>query len=159
MGKALTGERKKVADAQRRLYLCKQLLKGGEYARWTRIVLEVEAAQAELDMAHAIKALLSHYDAAFHQKFGFRYPINRGKDAALAKRLLGLYTPEQLQAWIDHFFEMDDAFIQQSGYSFGVFSACLGKVIVMSTDQREKKRRQGSTWIQRVMKDREPREP
>lgn len=105
-------------------------------------------------MAHAIKALLSHYDEAFTRKFGARAPI-RTKDAALAKRLLGLYTLEQLQGWVDQFFEMDDAWIQQTGYSFGVFSACLAKVIVRSTDQREQKRQQGRAWIQQVMADRE----
>lgn len=87
-------------------------------------------------MAHAIKALLSHYDAAFTKKFGNRAPI-LAKDAALAKRLLGLYTLEQLQGWVDRFFEMDDRWIQQTGYSFGVFSASLGKVIVRSRPKTE----------------------
>ena len=80
-------------------------------------------------MAHAIKALLSHYDAAYTEKFGVRYPLNPGKDPALAKYLLSLYSVEQLCAWIDQFFESDDAFIQQSGYTFGVFRACLSKII------------------------------
>src|SRR3990167_2187945 len=82
-------------------------------------------------MAHAIKALLSHYDAAYLKMFGARYPVT-AKDCALAKRLLARYPPEQLTAWIDRFFAMDDAWIKQTGYSFGVFSACLSKVIATS---------------------------
>ena len=80
-------------------------------------------------MAHAIKALLTHYDAAYTQKFGVRYPLNPGKDAALAKQLLALYSLEQLTGWIDAFLASDDDFIQQSGYTFGVFRACLSKII------------------------------
>jgi len=80
-------------------------------------------------MAHSIKALLSHYDAAFEQKFGARYPISPAKDAALAKQLLARYTLEQLTGWVDQFFALEDAWIEQSGYSFGVFKSQLGKVI------------------------------
>lgn len=106
-------------------------------------------------MANIIKALLSHYDAAFRRKFGYPAPINGGKDAALAKQLLGIYTLEQLEDWVDQFFEMDDAWIQQTGYSFGVFRSQLGKVIVQSADQQGQKRQQGSAWIKQVMKDRD----
>ena len=106
-------------------------------------------------MAHAIKALLSHYDEAYQRKFGARYPISPSKDCALAKRLLGLYTAEQLEGWMEQFFDSHDAFILQSGYTFGVFSACLSKVIVASTDQREQKRAQGRAWIQSIMADRD----
>jgi hypothetical protein len=106
-------------------------------------------------MAHAIKSLLTYFDAAFEQKVGVRYPISPAKDTAIAKRLLGLYTADQLQGWIDAFFDTDDPFIQQSGYSFGVFSACLSKVIVMSANLREQKRNQGNQWIQSIMRERQ----
>ena len=82
-------------------------------------------------MAHAIQALLSHYDGAFETKFGARYPGFTGKDAALAKQLLAIYTLEQLTAWVDQFFALEDEWIAQSGYSFGVFKSQLGKVIAM----------------------------
>lgn len=80
-------------------------------------------------MAHAIKALLSHYDEAFQRKFGYRYPDFTAKDAALAKRLLALYSLEQLIAWVDAFFDLDDEWIAKSGYTFVVFKSQLGKVI------------------------------
>ena len=88
-------------------------------------------------MAHAITALLTYYDDAFTQKFGARYPISRAKDTALAKQLLALYTLEQLTEWIDSFFALEDAFIEQSGYSFGVFKSCLGKVIAAQIQQQD----------------------
>jgi hypothetical protein len=84
-------------------------------------------------LAHSIKALLSHYDAAFTQKFGARYPISPKKDCALAKQLLALYTFEQLAGWVDDFFALEDEWIEQSGYSFGVFRSQLGKVIASKT--------------------------
>ena len=80
-------------------------------------------------MAHAIQALLSHYDAAYRRAFGEPAPIAGAKDAALAKRLLSRYEAEKLYRWIDLFFQMPDPWIQQSGYSFGVFSSQIGKVI------------------------------
>jgi hypothetical protein len=88
-------------------------------------------------MAHAIKALLTHYDAAFRKRFNEKYPVT-AKDAALAKRLLGIYELEQLTEWVDKFFELDDAWIKQTGYSFGVFSACLPKVIARSVPKEPK---------------------
>ena len=80
-------------------------------------------------MAHAIKHLLAYYDFRYQKRFGVKAPIVGAKDAALAKRLLGTYTQAQLEGWVDRFFQSDDQFIQQSGYTFGVFSSCIGKVI------------------------------
>lgn len=86
-------------------------------------------------MAHQIKALLTHYDDAFQRKFGEKAPIIGAKDAALAKKLLGRYTLEQLTRWIDVFFALPDPFIEQSGYTFGVFHSQVGKVIAAQRPQ------------------------
>ena len=84
-------------------------------------------------MPHTIKALLTRYDEGYQRKFGVRAPIVPGKDAAKAKHLLALYSFENLYEWLgDPFFESRDPFIRQSGYTFGVFASCLGKVIAMS---------------------------
>lgn len=88
-------------------------------------------------MAHEIKELLTVYDRAFQKRFGVKYPISPSKDAALAKQLLALYTFEQLTEWIDGFFALEDAWIQQSGYSFGVFKSQLGKVIAKQIEQHD----------------------
>lgn len=80
-------------------------------------------------MAHQIKALLSHYDAAFQQKFGEPAPINGSKDSAIAKRLLAKYPFDRLCRLIDEFFASGDEWIEQCGYTFGAFSVCIGKLI------------------------------
>lgn len=84
-------------------------------------------------MAHTIKALLSHFDAAFRkQEWNVEHepaPINGAKDSALAKKLLALYSYERLIQLIDAFFASSDPFIVNSGYTFGVFYSSIGKLI------------------------------
>lgn len=75
------------------------------------------------------KDLLTAYDTAYQAHHGVNAPIVGSKDGPLAKRLLILYSPEDLTRWLVTFFVMRDPFIQQSGHTFGVFSACIGKVI------------------------------
>lgn len=98
--------------------------------------MSVYARKAKKEMAHDIKALLSRYDEAYQRKFGVRAPIRPGKDAALAKQLLARYSVDQVGPWVDRFFESRDPFILRSGYTFGVFVACVGKLIVASTPNR-----------------------
>lgn len=52
-----------------------------------------------------------------------------GKDAKLAKSLIGRYDEADLRRWLEAFFKSRDSFIQGSTYSLGVFSSCLGKLI------------------------------
>src|SRR5688572_22432741 len=80
-------------------------------------------------MVNPVQQLIEEFNEAFLDKFGTKAPIVRGKDHKLAKLLLERYELDQLKGWAWKFFTVDDAFIKQSGYSFGVFSACLGKVI------------------------------
>lgn len=85
--------------------------------------------QKQRSEPNPVHQLISEYDEAFSEKFGTRAPVVRGKDHRLAKQLLERYELDQLRGWVWKFFAVDDAFIKQSGYTFGVFSACLGKVI------------------------------
>lgn len=78
---------------------------------------------------HPIQALLSQFDAAWQRERGVKAPLVRPRDPALAKRLLSLYTLEQLTDWIDVFFQLRDPFIQKSGYGFDMFSNQIGKCI------------------------------
>ena len=107
------------------------------------------------EQTHPVKALLSAYDDLYLQHLGVRALIGK-KDAALAKRLLTRYSLQQLQSWLPQFFESADPFIRQSGYTFGVFSACLGKVIAASRNHRQPLRDEGDAWIQTIMRRREP---
>lgn len=73
--------------------------------------------------------LLAVYDAEYRQHFHTAAPIVGKKDAPLAARLLKLYTFDELSTWVRLYFDVPDKFIQQGGYTFGVFSACIGKII------------------------------
>ena len=78
----------------------------------------------------APKELLAIYDTAHREHFdGTPAPIVGKKDGPLAARLLKRYEYDQLATWVQLYFVIPDAFIQRGGYTFGVFSACLGKII------------------------------
>jgi hypothetical protein len=75
------------------------------------------------------------YDTQFRAKFGAKAPIG-GKEAAIAKWLVSQYSQEQVGDWLKVFFDSPDPFIRQSGYSLGVFKACLPKVIAAASRQQ-----------------------
>ena len=76
------------------------------------------------------KLLLTRFDAEHRDAFdGTPAPIVGKKDGPLAARLLKRYQDDQLERWLKLYFVIPDPFIQRGGYTFGVFSACLGKII------------------------------
>ena len=78
----------------------------------------------------APKELLAIYDAAHRNHFdGTPAPIVGKKDGPLAARLLKRYEYDRLAIWVQLYFVIPDPFIQRGGYTFGVFSACIGKII------------------------------
>jgi hypothetical protein len=82
---------------------------------------------------HPTRDLLNFFAAEYFRKFQLAAPITWKKDSALAARLLAQYSPEQLHRFVRCYFEVPDHFIRQSGYTFGVFSACIGKVMLYAT--------------------------
>jgi hypothetical protein len=92
--------------------------------------------QKQRSEPNPVHALISEYDQAFEEKFGTRAPVVRGKDHKLAKQLLDRYELDRLREWVWRFFLMEDAFIKQSGYTFGVFASCIGKVITTPRPER-----------------------
>jgi hypothetical protein len=79
--------------------------------------------------AHPIRDLLSFYDMQYQKHLGDRAPINGAKDSAIIKKLMDTYPEDKIRLYLAAFFECPDPFIQQSGYTIGVFRACLGKII------------------------------
>ena len=79
--------------------------------------------------ANPIKDLAVFFDAKYAEHVGTRYPFNNGKDAKILKDLREIYSDEDLRGYMTAFFEVDDEFIQESGYGLGVFRGCLPKVI------------------------------
>jgi len=65
----------------------------------------------------------------YERRVGAKYPFQGGKDGKTVKWLLELYSDEDVRSFMSAFFEMDDDFIQNSGYGLGVFRGCLPKVI------------------------------
>ena len=88
---------------------------------------------------HTIKDLLSHFDALYQARWGFKYLFS-GKDAKCMKDLLAVYQPEDITAFMSAFFESHDDFIQNSGYSLSVFRGCLPKVIASMQKAKPKER-------------------
>lgn len=89
---------------------------------------------------HVIKSLLSHFDALYQARWGFKYLFS-GKDAKLMKDLLAVYAPEDIKLFMSAFFESHDEFIQNSGFSLSVFRACLPKVIASLQQSKPRVRR------------------
>ena len=75
------------------------------------------------------KPLLTIFDGLYQSKVGAKYPVHQGKDGALLKGLRAIYSDEDIARYMRAFFEIEDEFIQNSGYSIGCFRGCLPKVI------------------------------
>lgn len=75
----------------------------------------------------------------FEHRVGERYPFASGKDGATIKRLRGIYDDDKVRTLIAAFFEMDDPFFEQAGYSLGCFASCLPKVLMHLKKQAEPK--------------------
>jgi hypothetical protein len=76
------------------------------------------------------RQLLTVFDTAYRvTNDGIPAPFVIKRDTNLAKNLLSRYSFDDLSRWSQIFFAHPDPFIKQSGYTFNVFVACLGKVI------------------------------
>lgn len=78
------------------------------------------------------KHLLTIFDQLYLAKVGSRYPVNGGKDGKLLKGLREIYSDDDIERYMRAFFEIDDEFIEQSGYGIGAFRGCLPKVIAFA---------------------------
>ena len=89
--------------------------------------------------AHPIRDLLSFFDGLYAKHVGARYPVNGGKDAKIVQLLREVYSDEDIRIYMTAFFEIQDEFIEQSGYGLGVFRGCLPKVIAFAKGQHVRK--------------------
>ncbi len=76
------------------------------------------------------KALLTLFDAAHVARFGIKAAITGAKDAALMARIYHARGQAETEALIRLFFESRDAFVMQAGFSVGVFSSQLPKLVL-----------------------------
>jgi hypothetical protein len=78
---------------------------------------------------HAIRDLMAFWEGLYTQHVGARYPFNAGRDSKWIKEWRAVYSDDDIRSFMSAFFELDDDFIQNSGYGLGVFRGCLPKVI------------------------------
>jgi len=79
--------------------------------------------------------LIDFYFREFKTHF-FKEPIIQGgKDGSIAKSLLKKIPLKELQELLMKFFESDDKFIQQSGYTLGVFKSQINKLRIGTQKQ------------------------
>ena len=79
----------------------------------------------------------------YERRVGVKYPFQGGKDGKTIKWLLEFYSADDIKVYIAAFFELEDDFIENSGYSLGVFRGCLPKVIQAVTRAKPKADRRG----------------
>lgn len=69
-----------------------------------------------------------YFSSKFEEKFGLKYSANWGKDAKLMKDLLQTYGPEMLKEMIDLFLSENDDWVEQAGFTIGVFKTQANKL-------------------------------
>lgn len=74
------------------------------------------------------RQLLAAFDALHVQHLGVRAVIRGGKDAKLLADFWRTHG-DLVEVLMGDFFEMDDEFVQQAGYSVGVFISQASKLI------------------------------
>lgn len=80
---------------------------------------------------HLPRLMLTRFDQEFQKKFnGESAPIVWAKDTAIMKRLVDQRGVEKVEELIVAFFESEDPFIANSGYTVGAFQSQIGKLIV-----------------------------
>lgn len=75
-----------------------------------------------------IRLFIDGFYNSFKEKTGAPYLVS-GKDGSLVKRLLGTYSLSGLSLLKDRFFSIEDPFIEKAGYTIGVFSSQINKII------------------------------
>lgn len=87
-------------------------------------VVTASNGKAPSDHAAALKHYTDRYQAKFHEKPN----ISGGKDGATLKRLLKTHGLDAVKRRIDNMLHSRDGFIQNSGCTIGVLSACWNKL-------------------------------
>lgn len=76
----------------------------------------------------AVKKFIDFWYQSFQSHFGTPYAVNGGKEGKLVKALLATHPLENLKDLAELFFKSNDPFIQNAGYTLGVFSSQVNKL-------------------------------
>lgn len=72
--------------------------------------------------------VMGHYYTSFQEKFGVKPVIAGGKDGDLIKKLLAQKPVDEIIVLLDDFFNSQDSFIKNSGYTLGAFFSQVNKL-------------------------------
>ncbi len=73
-------------------------------------------------------AIRNHFYTSYQQHCNKDYVASFGKDGRIFKDLLAVVPLEELKTLVDRFFESEDRFIKDSGYTIGVFRSQINKL-------------------------------
>lgn len=93
-----------------------------------------------------VKTFIDLYYNTFKDRFGQAPIIQGAKDGANVKKLLNKIPFHQLIILLERFFESDDRFIMDSGYTLGVFYSQIQKLMIGKRAARGKSFEAGDLW-------------
>lgn len=101
------------------------------------------------------KDLLLLYAQEYQSRFGRSYPISWKKETAQAKRLLGLYSADDLRRMVElYVHSYSDRFHEVRGKPFSLFVLAVPALVALMA-QAEQNKPQASTDAERLRKARE----
>jgi len=74
------------------------------------------------------KEILNYFREEYHQAYDVAYPVMWGKDMAIMKRLVKIYSDEILKNYISEYFKLDDKFVQDAGHTINLLSTSIPKI-------------------------------
>lgn len=95
-----------------------------------------------------IKIFIDGFFEKFKSVTGEKYLCQGGKDGATVKRLLQTYKLDELNILRDKFFNSTDEFVLKAGFSIGVFSSVINKLL-SADNSKDKKKLAGQRWIEK----------
>ena len=92
---------------------------------------------ADKKSSSAHKQVIDHYHNKFISVFGKKPFIDGGKDGNLVKNLLGNCSLEELLDLLDKFFDSNDPYVINSGYTLGVFKTQINKLKTVGVERNK----------------------
>jgi len=121
-------------EVLRRLYAHFKPGKGSPYAYLKAILRKEKEKIGKYGLPNAIIddpnviVLRDDFYASFKNKFHQDYIADLDKDGKIFIDLLKVMSVDELKVFIDRLFDSDDKFIQESGYTTGVFKSQINKL-------------------------------
>ena len=84
-----------------------------------------------------LKDLINAFKSLFNKQFNEELNINYAKDTVLLKRLLKTYGKQKTIILMERFFEIEDDFIERSGYTIGVFYSVVNRLLTYQKSRKK----------------------